>query len=60
VIKADGRKQLFDKEKIIQTCLRIGASREIAEHIANKIGAKVYNGMETRKILKMILVIRRL
>ncbi len=54
VIKADGRKQLFDKEKIIQTCLRIGASREIAEHITNKIEAKVYNGMETRKILKMI------
>ena len=54
VIKADGRKQLFDKEKIIRTCLRIGASREIAEHIANKIEAKVYNGIETRKILKMI------
>lgn len=54
MIKADGRKQLFDKEKIIQTCLRVGASREIAEKIAKKIEAKVYNGIETKKILNMI------
>jgi len=54
VVKADGRRQPFDKEKIVRTCLRMGASREIAEKIARIIESKAYNGMETREILKTI------
>ncbi len=54
MIKADGRKQLFDKEKIVRTCLRMGASRETAEKIAYAVEARAYDGIETKKILKMI------
>ena len=51
VTKADASRQLFDRAKIVRTCLRNGASRSIAEEIAEKIEAKLYDGMETRKIL---------
>jgi hypothetical protein len=54
VTKADGRKQQFVKEKIVQTCIRMGATREIAETIANEIETKVYDGISARKILQMI------
>lgn len=54
VTKADGTKQLFDREKVIKTCLRMGATREIAERIVEKIEIKIYDGIETRKILNMI------
>jgi len=46
--------QPFDKTKIVKTCLRSGANREIAEETAEKIEAKEYNGIETEKILEMI------
>jgi hypothetical protein len=54
VTKADGRKQQFIKEKIIQTCIRMGATRELAEKIANEIENKIYDGISTRKILQML------
>jgi hypothetical protein len=37
VTKADGTKQLFNREKIVNTCIRIGASRELADKIVEKI-----------------------
>jgi len=55
VTKVDGRKEPFQKEKIIRTCLRNHASRETAEEIASRIESKAYDGIKTRKILKMIL-----
>ncbi|NIO38343.1 hypothetical protein GTO27_11680 [Candidatus Bathyarchaeota archaeon] len=54
VTKADGTKQLFDKEKVVKTCLRMGATREIAEAIAGGIERNIYDGIKTRKILQMI------
>jgi hypothetical protein len=54
VVKADGTKQLFDKEKIERTCMRMGANRAVAESIAEEIEAKVYNEIETKKVLQMI------
>ena len=54
VNKANGKKQLFEKEKIEKTCLRMGATHEIARIVANKIEEQVYNCIETRKILGMI------
>jgi len=54
VNKANGIKQLFEKGKIEKTCLRMGATHEIAGIVANKIEKQVYNGIETRKILGMI------
>jgi hypothetical protein len=54
VTKADGSKQPFDKQKIINTCLRLQATPEQAQSIADKIGAKAYDGIPTKKILQMI------
>ncbi|MDI6798584.1 MAG: restriction endonuclease [Candidatus Aenigmarchaeota archaeon] len=54
VTKFDGSKQEFQKEKIIRTCLRMHASKEIAEKIADKIESKAYEGIQTKKILQMI------
>ena len=54
VIKADGARQPFSKEKIVRTCLRMGASRAVAELIADEIQAGIYDGISTKKILQMI------
>ncbi|MDT7858818.1 MAG: ATP cone domain-containing protein [Candidatus Aenigmarchaeota archaeon] len=54
VTKADGSKQPFDKQKIINTCLRLQATPEQAQSIADKIEAKAYDGIPTKKILQMV------
>lgn len=59
VTKADGSKQPFDKNKIVRTAVRMHSSFEEAEEIANKIEAKVYEGIHTKKILQMIFTYLR-
>jgi hypothetical protein len=59
VTKADRTRQLYNKEKVIQTVLRLGANREEAEQIAQLIEAKLYDGISTQKILQMIFVFMR-
>ena len=54
VTKADGSKQPFDKQKIINTCLRLQATLEQAQSIADRIEARAYNGIPTKKILQMV------
>lgn len=54
VRKADGTSQLFDREKIVATCLRMGATKETAEAVAKSVESHVYNGVESREILGMI------
>ena len=53
VIKADGTRQLFDREKVVKTCLRMGASRKIADEVAEKVEKRLYDGIPTSKILQM-------
>ncbi len=59
VTKADGTKQPFDKQKVIQTCLRLGATPQTAAQIAAQIEARLYEGMPTRKILQTIFALVR-
>ena len=54
VAKADGSRQLFDREKVIRTCLRMSASRNLAFEVAEKVEARVYEGMSTEKVLRLI------
>jgi Holliday junction resolvase-like predicted endonuclease len=54
VTKFDGRKQEFRKEKVVRTCLRMRATRKQAYAIAEKIESKLYEGITTKEILKMI------
>lgn len=54
VVKADGSKQLFNKRKIIRTCIKLGASPSLARKIASKIEENAYDGITTREILREI------
>ena len=53
VTKADGTRQLFDREKVVRTCLRMGASRKIADAVAERVEKRLYDGIQTSKILQM-------
>ena len=55
VRKASGERAEFDPEKIKRTCLRAGATRKLAEEVAKEVGRKAYNGISTRKILRMTI-----
>lgn len=54
VTKFDGTQQPFNRNKIIKTCLRMGATRNAAEAIADEVEAKIYEGIETKKVLQMV------
>jgi transcriptional regulator NrdR family protein len=52
VTKADGSKQVFDKEKIVQTCQRIGANREVAIQVAQEVEKNLYPDITTQQSFK--------
>lgn len=54
VKKADGSMQLFDREKVMRTCLRMGASKQIAYDVAVKVEKRLYDGISTGRILQMV------
>jgi hypothetical protein len=54
VIKADGTREEFSKWKIMRTCMRMGATEEAAQAIADEIESRLYDGISTRRILQMI------
>jgi hypothetical protein len=53
-IKADGTRQEFKKEKIVNTCLSLGASEQVANEVEKRIEKRVYDGIRTKKILDWI------
>ena len=59
VTKADGTRQLFDREKVARTCLRMGASRKIADEVAERVEKQLYDGIPTSKVLQMTLRLLR-
>ena len=59
VTKVDGSKQLFVKEKVVKTCLRMGASRKIAEMVANEVERNLSEGISTEKIFQITLRLLR-
>lgn len=54
VTKVNGELQPFDREKVIRTCLRFQCSREHAENVADRIQSRLYDGIATPEILRMI------
>ncbi|MEM3018264.1 MAG: restriction endonuclease [Candidatus Bathyarchaeia archaeon] len=52
--KADGTRQIFDRKKIVSTCLRMGATEDVAEEVAKRVESRVYDGVGTGEILRMI------
>jgi len=59
VTKADGTKQSFDRAKVTGTCLRMGASVDLAETIAKSVESHIYGGVGTDEILRMIFTLLR-
>jgi hypothetical protein len=54
VTKADGSRQQFDRGKVVRTCLRMHATPEQAQLVADKVEQHVYDGITTKKILQII------
>lgn len=54
VTKFDETKQPFDRNKVVDTCLKKGVNKRAAETIADTIESQVYDGIPTKKILQMI------
>ncbi len=52
--KADGSRQPFEIDKVEKTCLRMGASHQLALDVARKVQGRVYDGMPTKEVLKLI------
>ena len=59
VTKANGSRQLFDREKVVKTCLRLGANRQTAHEVAEKVERRLYDGIPTAKILQMTFLFLR-
>lgn len=53
VIKGNGEKVLFDKEKLKQALASSGAGTEEQEQIAKQVEARIYDGIHTKKIYQM-------
>ena len=55
VVKASGETEKFDPNKIKRTCLKAGASEELANKIVKEVEKKVYDGISTHDILHIAL-----
>jgi len=53
VVKWDGRKEPFRREKVERTLLRVGAPMEVAKKIAVRIEEEAYEGITTEEILDL-------
>ncbi len=50
ITKADGTKELFDSQKLMESLMRARTSREVAEEIVEKINKEIREGMTTSQI----------
>lgn len=52
IIKASGERERFDRRKLVRSLERAGASRSVAQDIAERIEAGVRDGMTTKEIYR--------
>lgn len=57
VTKASGEQEEFNPEKLKQTCLRAGAPEWLAEKVVKEAEKKIFEGIQTKQILKIALSI---
>jgi len=55
VRKRDGRLEEFSREKLLRTCLKAGASREVAERVVDEVEKRIYDGISTDELLELVL-----
>jgi hypothetical protein len=53
VVKGNGQRVVFDKEKLSQALRSSGASTEDQERVSRKVATRIYNGISTREIYQM-------
>ncbi len=54
ITKYDGRREEFDPEKVRQSCLRSGASKELTNEVMDYVAKRIYNGMPTKILMKLV------
>jgi hypothetical protein len=54
VRKFDGSLEAYDRSKVVTFCLRLNASKEEAEAIADRVEHRLYDGIPTQKLLQML------
>jgi hypothetical protein len=59
VTKADGSKQPYSHEKVVQTCLRMGVDQQTAEQVTQQVEKHLYDGIPTLKVLQLIFRLMR-
>ncbi len=55
VTKADGSAEPYSREKVVRTCLRMGASRREGEEVAERVEQHLFDRISTREIYQMIM-----
>jgi hypothetical protein len=55
VIKASGKKQKFNPEKIRKSLLRTGLNRNDANEIIYEVERQIHDGMTTRQVFKVVM-----
>ncbi len=54
VIKASGEREPFQPEKIYRTLRRAKASKELSREVVEEVKTRVYNGMTTKEVLRLV------
>ncbi len=54
VTKFDGSRQVYSREKVMNTSMRVGVDRVHAEKIADQVERRLYDGMPTQEILGIV------
>jgi hypothetical protein len=57
IIKANGEKVLFNPHKVIVTCKRAGANRKLAKKVSEEVSSKIYEGMTTKEVYRLVLAL---
>ncbi|MBI5061041.1 MAG: restriction endonuclease [Candidatus Aenigmarchaeota archaeon] len=55
VIKSDGRREPFSKEKVVATCIRAHTGEKMSKEIANYVEKNIKDGTSTQVIYRMVL-----
>jgi transcriptional regulator NrdR family protein len=55
VIKKSGKKQKFNKNKIVKSCMKVGVPKKVCTDIADHIVGECYNGISTQEIRLMVI-----
>lgn len=55
VKKRDGKLEIFDKNKIIRCCKKVGVKEALAKDIASIVETEIYDGITTTEIRAFVL-----